>query len=147
MSDKPKVYDGNITVPYTWTTGPAAGAFLTEIRDNARIIGVKCSGCGEVVCPPRDICPRCFIKNDDYVEVGPGGTVVACTVVHVPNDHQPVEPPYALALIRLDGADTNLVHLVGDIEPDNVEHGMKVEAVWSEGRYGGLTDIKHFKPA
>lgn len=142
-----KVYDGNITVPYSWTTGPAVGAFLTELRDNMKLIGVKCSKCGQVMCPPKDICPRCYVKNDEYVEVGPHGKVVGYTVVKKPNDDQPAEPPYALALINLDGADTNLIHMLGDVNLDDIEAGMKVEPVWKEERAGLLTDIKHFRPA
>jgi len=142
-----KIMDGNITVPYSWTTGPAIGAFLTGIRDDMKLIGVKCSKCGQVMCPPKDICPKCFIKNDDYVTVGPAGTVVAFSVIYLPNDDQPAEPPYTLALINLDGADTNLVYLLGDVDPDDVEHGMRVEPVWKEERYGYLSaDLKHFKP-
>lgn len=141
-----KVMDGNITVPYSWTTGPAVGAFLTQLRDNRKIIGIKCSGCGEVMCPPKDVCPRCFVKNDQYVEVGPSGTVVGFSIVHVPNDDQPAEPPYALALVKLDGADTSLVHILGEVEVEDVEHGMRVEPVWKEERVGYLTDISHFRP-
>lgn len=142
-----KIMDGNITVPYSWTTGPAIGAFLTGLRDDMKFIGVKCSKCGQVMCPPKDICPKCFVKNDEYVEVGPHGTVVGFTIVHLPNDDQPTEPPYALALINLDGADTNFINILGDVELDDIEHGMRVEPVWGEQRYGYLTDIKHFKPA
>jgi len=71
---------------------------------------------------------------------------VGFTVVHLPNDDQPTEPPYVLALIKLDGADTNLVYLLGDVDPDNVTHGMRVEPVWREERYGYMSDLKHFKP-
>lgn len=141
-----KVMEGNITAPYTWTTGPAVGAFLTELRDNKRITGVKCSKCGRVVCPPRDVCPKCFVSNDDYVEVGPAGTVVGFSVVHVPNDDQPAEPPYALVMINLDGADTNLIHILGEVDLDEIKPGMRVEAAWSDERAGLLTDIKYFKP-
>lgn len=144
--EEAKVMDGNITVPYTWTCGPAVGAFLAELRDNKKIIGVKCSNCDQVMCPPRDICPGCFVKNDDYVQVGPGGTVVGFSVVEVQNDDQPEEPPYALALIQMDGADTNLIHLLGEVDHGDVEHGMRVEPAWRENRTGSLTDIKHFKP-
>ena len=148
MAEEAQVMEGNITVPYSWTTGYAAGRFLTELRDNQKILGIKCSKCGEVMVPPRDICPHCYIKNEEMVEVGPEGTVTAFSVVHLSNDEQAVDTPFALALIRLEGADTDLIHLLGGVnEFGDIQHGMKVEPVWKKERIGYLTDIEYFKPA
>ena len=40
--------------PYTRTTGPVLGPFLTGLRDG-RILGVRCGG--RVLCPPLEYDP------------------------------------------------------------------------------------------
>ena len=35
-----------------------------------RLVGEKCDSCGEVIFPPRDICPRC--SQDVAPPVSPG---------------------------------------------------------------------------
>jgi len=54
--------------------------------------------------------------------------------------------PLIYGLIRLDGADTNFVHLLGEIDPAAIEIGMRVEAVFKEERGGSILDIAYFKP-
>ena len=65
--------------------------------------------------------------------------------------HRTARPaPYCLILVKLDGADTALNHLLAEVELEDVERmneavriGMRVEAVWLEQREGGIQDIKH----
>ena len=59
---------------------------------------------------------------------------------------QPMKPPYIVAQIRLDGADTEFTHLIGEAEPASLRVGIRVKAVWQEERSGILTDIKYFRP-
>jgi len=59
---------------------------------------------------------------------------------------QPHQPPYALGIIKLDGAGSGLVHLLGEIEPEDIRVGMRVQAVFREVREGNYLDIKYFKP-
>lgn len=51
-----------------------------------------------------------------------------------------------LALIHLDGADTALVHFIGEAAPDALHIGMRVVAVFAESRSGHILDIAYFKP-
>jgi uncharacterized OB-fold protein len=53
-----------------------------------------------------------------------------------------------MGLIKLDGADTGLLHFLGEIELDKIKVGMRVEAVLKkkEERGGYITDIAYFKP-
>jgi uncharacterized OB-fold protein len=64
-------------------------------------------------------------------------------VVNVPFEGQEISPPYVLASIRLDGADTTFFHLV---VADGVTTGLRVRAVWRPERTGLLNDdIDHFE--
>ena len=40
------------------STGATGTKFLKEIRDNKKIMGIKCPSCGKVYVPPRLHCAR-----------------------------------------------------------------------------------------
>ena len=136
------ILDGNITIPYKWTTGATIGRFLTELRDHARIVGARCEGCGVVYVPPPDVCGDCFKPLTEWIELSGEGDLIACTTVARPLPWSPVQTPYTLALIKLDGASTNLVHLV----KAGARAGDRVRAKFKPNRTGTLLDIEHFAP-
>jgi hypothetical protein len=101
-----------------------------------------------VFLPPRKICPSCFTENAEWVNISDEGTVVTFTVSRrqfaaIPHDRK---VPVVWGLIKLDGADTAMLHYLDEIKPENVTIGMRVKAVFSEGRKGTIHDISHFKP-
>lgn len=125
--------------PYTRTTGPVVGPFLTALRDG-RILGNRCGT--RVLCPPLEYDPATGATlAPDFVEVGPGGTVRAWTWVAEPTRKHPFDHPFAFALIQLDGADTPLVHAVDAGSIDAMATGMRVTARWREDRVGAITDV------
>jgi uncharacterized OB-fold protein len=136
------ILEGNITIPYKWTTGATIGRFLTELRDHARIVGARCENCGTVYVPPPDICGECYKPLTDWIALGGVGEAIACTTVEHSMPWSPMPPPYTLALIKLDGASTSLVHLV----KAGVQAGDRVRAIFKSNRTGTLLDIEHFAP-
>jgi Predicted nucleic-acid-binding protein containing a Zn-ribbon len=46
------------------------------------------------------------------------------------------------------GGGAGILHLLDEVNPDDIKIGMKVKAVWrpADERTGSITDIKHFKP-
>jgi uncharacterized OB-fold protein len=141
------VHRGRIKVPYMWYVGEYGSRFYVELRDNKKIWGTQCSQCGMVLVPPRNQCGRCFVPITEWVELKDTGTLETFTVVHyeVP-DLQPLKPPFAYGIIKLDGADTGFVHLVYDTDLSTLKTGMRVQAVFTEERQGNLLDIHYFKP-
>src|SRR5690606_24243436 len=90
---------------YTRTTGPVIGRFLTELRAG-RIVGVRTAE-GRVLVPPLEYDPATGDPvTDEYVEVGPAGTVTTSAWVTRPRPEHPLDRPFAWALIKLDGAAT-----------------------------------------
>jgi uncharacterized OB-fold protein len=83
----------------------------------------------------------------EWVEVSNTGTLLTYTVTRyaVPSI-QPQKPPFALGIIKLDGADTGMVHLLGEVELSAIRVGMRVKAVFEEVRQGSYLDIRYFKP-
>jgi uncharacterized protein len=129
--------------PYTRTTGPVMGPFLTALRDG-RILGGRCGT--RVLCPPLEYEPETGAPLEpDFVEVGPGGTVRSWTWVANPTPKHPFDHPFAFALIHLDGADIPLVHAVDAGSPDAMSTGMRVAAQFREERTGAITDV-YFVP-
>jgi uncharacterized OB-fold protein len=124
--------------------GEIGTRFFAELRDNRRILGIRCPRCDTVYVPPRLTCKRCFGKLDEWVEVGPEGTLLASTTVYAPVANPPAEAPYTLAVIKLDGADTGLVHLVEEVDPARLEEGTRLRAVFRENREGNIRDIDRF---
>lgn len=57
--------------PFTWTTGPVIGAFLTGLREGI-ILGIRRPD-GTVLCPPTECDPESSEPLTELVEVGPGG--------------------------------------------------------------------------
>ena len=70
-------------------------------------------------------------------------------MVNFPFPGQVYEPPYVVAHIRLDGADTRLMHLVREVAPESVTIGLRVEPVWVDDDEldTSTTSIRYFRPA
>ena len=134
--------------PYTRSTGPVIGRFMTALRAG-RILGVR-TGAGRVVCPPTEYDPATgeALGGDDgdFVEVGPGGVITTWAWVHEPRERHPLERPFAWALVRLDGADTAMVHIVDAADESALRTGMRVSPRWRAERVGEIHDIEAFVP-
>jgi uncharacterized OB-fold protein len=63
-----------------------------------------------------------------------------------PADGQPLARPFAWALIRLDGADTALLHAVDAGSAAAMHTGMRVRARWADSPAGHIRDIACFEP-
>lgn len=143
---EPMVHNGRIKVPYTWWVGETGSTFFISLRDEKKILGTRCPKCEKVFVPPRKACGQCFCTDMQWKEVGPAGELVSYTILRYEETIHPIEPPFGHAIIKLDGADTGLAHLIADFEPQQLKCGMRVEAVFREERQGNILDIHHFKP-
>ena len=141
------VYEGQIHIPNTYTAGALGTEVFTKLRDEKKIMGMRCPTCNKVFVLARSTCRDCFEKMEEMVEVSDQGTVSTNTVCSQPNPIQPTQTPITYAVIQLDGADNGMVHILGEVAPDAIRMGMRVQAVFKEERTGNLLDIKYFKPA
>ena len=140
------VIDGKVNLPFSYSAGATASRFFVELRDRQRIMGKRCPGCGRVIVPPPLFCKQCFVETAEWLEVGPRGTLITYTVVFRRQPHHPMDAPLPYGIIRLDGADTSIVHLLGEVEPDHIRDGMRMRAVFRKKRQGNILDIAYFKP-
>ena len=131
---------------YTRSVGTAISRYLTGLRDG-KIIGVRI-GDGRVMVPPTEYDPETGAALDEYVEVGPAGTVVSWTWVREPRDGKHhLTKPFAFALVRPDGADIPMVHVVDVASADEMAVGMRVMPRWAPERVGYVTDLNAWIPA
>jgi len=133
-----------IQFPYKRSLGPVLGAFMTALTEQ-RVIGIR-SG-SRVICPPLEWDPDTGAElAHDFVDVGPAGTVESWSWVAAPTSQHPLDKPFAFALIKLDGADTALMHAVDAGSIDAMSTGMRVAPRWRGERRGHITDIEAFVP-
>ena len=130
---------------YTRSVGTAISRYLTGLRAG-KIIGVRI-GDGRVMVPPTEYDPETGGALDEYVEVGPAGTVVSWTWVSEPRaDKHHLTKPFAFALVRPDGADVPMVHVVDVASADEMSVGMRVMPRWAPERVGYVTDLNAWVP-
>jgi uncharacterized OB-fold protein len=131
--------------PYTRSTGPMVGAFLTGLRDK-RVLGVRDSA-GRVVVPPPeyDAATAAVLPHSDLVEVASEGVVTSWSWNPKPRLGQPFEQPFAWALVQLEGADTALLHVL-DAPRESIRTGMRVRIRWADETVGYINDIACFEP-
>ena len=140
------IYHGQINIPNSYSAGAVGSRFLIDLRDKKKIMGTRCPTCNRVYVPARSICKDCFGQLDEWVEVSNKGTVLTYSIEYEPKPIQPVDPPVIYGIIQLDGADTGLVHMLGEVDPEQLRVGMRVQAVFSDERVASIMDIKYFKP-
>lgn len=131
-----------LSFDYTRSVGPTLGAFFTALRAR-RIVGVRGSD-GRVHVPPTEYDPATYAQLTEIVPVSSVGTVTSWTWQPAPLQGQPLERPFAWALITLDGADTPILHAVDAGEPTAISAGTRVHAHWADEPVGAITDIAYF---
>jgi hypothetical protein len=134
---------------YAWDAGIAIGRYLAELKQG-RIIGTRCHRCRRTVVPPRNFCEWCFRPMDEWVYLEDHGVVNTYSITYVRWDMVRVKEPIIPAVIEIAGASKGMgiMHLLGEVDPEEVKIGMEVKAVWKPAaeRTGAITDIKYFKP-
>ena len=133
-----------ITFDYTRSLGPVLGPFMTALRER-RILGIR-DAAGRVHAPPIEYDPVTHAPLTDLVEVSATGTVLTWSWQPTPRAGQPLGEPFAWALIRLDGADTPMLHAVDGHTPGQMSTGMRVRARWAATPAGHIRDIECFEP-
>ena len=142
----PRTLSAPITVAfdYTRSTGPVLGRFLTGLRDGRLVAGRTSDG--RVVLPPPEFDPVTHRQLEDFVEVSDTGTITSWSWVPEPVAGQPLNKPFAFALVTLDGCDAPFLHALDVASPEEVSTGMRVRVRWREERVGHITDIACFEP-
>jgi uncharacterized OB-fold protein len=131
---------------YKHSTGSTIGRFLAGLKEQKQIWGQRAAPQG-VVVPPLGYCEVDGSPTSEWVALPDTGTVTAvATVENAPEGLYPFPTPFAYVLVKLDGADTAMAHVVRDRVAD-LRVGSKVQAKWAadDQRTGSILDIECFR--
>ena len=147
LPDEVRRWDGEFPVRHRYTPGVAGTAFFTALRDRGVFLGSRCEACSYTYVPARLFCERCFAELAADTEVGPGGVLVSFTIGFVGMEGEPFAEPETTGLVRLDGADSVLLHRLFDAD-EPLEIGERVQVILRpEGeREGTILDVEGFRP-
>jgi uncharacterized OB-fold protein len=129
---------------YTRSLGPVLSQFMTALAGR-QILGARAAD-GRVHAPPFEYDPQTHEPPGGLIPVGPGGTVISWTWMARPLRGQPLAHPFAWALIRLDGADTALLHAVDSGSATAMRTGLRVRPRWAAQPAGSIQDLTCFEP-
>jgi uncharacterized OB-fold protein len=134
--------EGGLPVAFRYTPGVGNSAFIEALRDRGVFLGSRCADCGVTYLPARIFCERCLAELTPDTECGPEGTLDSWTVAHHDVDGNALDAPITYALVRLDGADTVLLHRL--LAPAAI--GARVGARVADDRAASIHDIEGFEP-
>ena len=144
MSDSKDLLRAPFELAYNYkrSSGPVMSEFF-EALGQQKILGTK-SSAGKVFSPAAEFDPETNEPLKEMIEVGPGGVVESFSWIENPKHHHLIKEPFAFALIKLDGADTSMLHMVTQCNETDLSIGSRVKANWSEIQEQRITDIKFF---
>lgn len=122
--------------------------FWRETPRRYNLGGSRCTNCRTVYFPPRAVCPTCAKHRQSLGRLEPyqlsgEGEVVAFTVVHDAAVGFEMQVPYALAIVRTKEG-PQLTGQVVDIDPHEVQIGLKVRATFRKLREEGKAGVIHY---
>ncbi len=145
------VFPGRWEIEYEYAAGRVLSEFFKRLRDGV-IVGARCPSCKRVLMPPRQFCERCMVEVRELVEVSDEGELLNFIIVYRKFYGLP-DPPYAVGLVKLDGADEPMLHFIGGVDLSSphkalkvLKPGVRVKAEWRDERRGNILDIRYFKP-
>lgn len=111
--EAPQFYEQTWDLSYRHALGTTTSRFLQALGEG-KVLGRRTLD-GRVLVPARSFDDRTHTPTGDWVEVSTSGTIEMSTVVYEAFRDLP-KPPYAIAYVLLDGADTALVGMVRGVD-------------------------------
>ncbi|MCZ2111068.1 MAG: Zn-ribbon domain-containing OB-fold protein [Dehalococcoidia bacterium] len=97
-----------------------------------RLMVQRCTGCGALRFPPREICSRCLSSSAEWTNVSGRGEIFSFNVMH--QVYHPAfarEVPYAVIVVKLAEGPKITSNLL-DCPIDRIKIGMPVEVVFEQ---------------
>jgi uncharacterized OB-fold protein len=96
---------------------------LCKFMGEGKLMGGKCSKCGKIHFPPRQLCDQCFSKEFEWTQIPTEGKLLTYTIIHIaPAQFQPMAP-YAMGIVRLKNG-LKIPGMIRDAPLDQIRIGM-----------------------
>jgi hypothetical protein len=112
------------TMPFT------IESFYRFVKEK-KIMGAQCSKCGQLILPPRPMCPKCLSKDLEWKESLKQGKLLTYTVIHVSPQQFQSLAPYAVGIVELEN-DARLAGMIKGIALDQIKVGMNLTIDFEE---------------
>jgi hypothetical protein len=113
-----------------------------EAARRHELVVQRCSGCGTLRFPARELCSTCLSRQAAWTRVSGRGVVFSFAVMHQAY-HPAFEVPYAVVVVQLDEGVRMLTNLLA-VGPGDVAIGMPVEVVFED--VTGEVTLPKFRP-
>jgi len=133
-----------------FASGPVMGKWFAGLREK-KFLANKCPECGRTQIPPREICAICRVRVNEFVELGPAGTVTNYDIVYFaspdPLTGAGRDTPYAPIYVVLDGASESEAFAFELKKEDisRIKVGARVRPVWADKPTGSFRDVLYFE--
>ena len=139
------------SIEQRFASGPVMGMWFAGLKEK-KLLANKCPKCGRTQIPPREICANCRVRVDEFVEVGPGGTVTNVENVYYaspdPLTGAVRDTPYMVLFVMLDGAskEESISHeFLNKADFKKIKIGTRVRPVWAAKTTGSFNDLLGFE--
>jgi hypothetical protein len=100
----------------------------------------RCTGCGRIHFPPRQVCDGCRGSAFETVRLAETGKVLSWTVIRAAPPAFAQEAPYVVAVLEMDDG-ARMMAQVADAAPEEMRTGMRVRLEFRKIRQYGRTGI------
>jgi len=90
-----------------------------------RLMAARCNKCGQIILPPRPMCPKCLSKDLKWTESPLKGKLLTYTVIHVSPQQFQTVAPYAVGIVELENG-AHLPGMIKGISTDQIKVGMNL---------------------
>lgn len=99
--------------------------FFKILKEEGKLLGLKCRDCGTITCPPKNTCNQCGGRKLEKVLLSGRGTIRSYTVTYIAPMGYEKEAPYTVALVELEEGPWIVGRL--DLNPDIAEREDLIE--------------------
>ena len=103
---------------------PRVSAFTRpfwEALAAGRLITTRCTACGTLSFPPRNLCRECWSRNLEWVPLAPHGRLYSFTRVHVVPGAFSADAPYAIGIVDLADGVRLMCRMMGEVSAAHLD--------------------------